>query len=431
MRIYLETLGCRLNQAEIESLGREAARRGHEVVDAPSAADWAIINTCTVTHVAARKSRQAIRRLHRINSAVSIAVVGCYGDNAPVQARGLPGVAMVVPNLHKEQVLDRIGAAPLVDDPQREHAAVLNLPCERTRAFVKVQDGCENACAYCVVTLARGPARSVRPETVLATARQRCAEGANELVLSGVNIGSYGRDQGPLATVPVEEGWTLARLVRALLDACDVPRLRLSSIEPWDITPELLALWRDARLCRQLHLPIQSGCAATLRRMGRRTTPDALTALVAQARAWAPGLAITTDVMVGFPGESDGEFESSLAYIADLAPSRLHVFRYSLRPGTAAAAMPGQVPPDVAARRSQQMTALGKRLAQSYHEQLVGQEISVLFESQTPMGITSMWEGLTDTYVRVRARATIDLANSLRRVRVTDADHLGVTGEVL
>ena len=205
MRIYLETLGCRLNQAEIESLGREAARRGHEVVDAPSAADWAIINTCTVTHVAARKSRQAIRRLHRINSAVSIAVVGCYGDNAPVQARGLPGVAMVVPNLHKEQVLDRIGAAPLVDDPQREHAAALNLPCERTRAFIKVQDGCENACAYCVVTLARGPARSVRPETVLATARQRCAEGANELVLSGVNIGSYGRDQGPLATVPVPQ----------------------------------------------------------------------------------------------------------------------------------------------------------------------------------------------------------------------------------
>lgn len=429
MRIYFETLGCRLNQAEVESLGREAARRGHEVVGAPDDADWAIINTCTVTHIAARKSRQAIRRLHRDHPGLRIAVVGCYGDNSAAEAQGLPGVALVVPNLHKDEALDCIGALPLGAHPQRERAALPHLPCERTRAFIKVQDGCENACTYCVVTIARGPARSVRPEAVLAVAQQRRSEGANELVLSGVNIGSYGRDCGPLAVVRPAEGWTLARLARVILDTCDVPRLRLSSIEPWDVTPELLDLWRDARVCRQLHLPIQSGCAATLARMGRRMAPAELAALVAQARTVTPGLALTADVMVGFPGETDDEFAASLCYIEALAPSRLHVFRYSPRPGTLAATMDRQVPPAVATARSQQMAALGRRLAQRFHAQLVGQEVEVLFES-VGAGAAPLWEGLTDTYVRVRAAADDDLANKLRLVRITAADSIGVTGEL-
>ena len=234
------------------------------MVGAPDDADWAIINTCTVTHIAARKSRQAIRRLHRDHPGLRIAVVGCYGDNSAAEAQGLPGVALVVPNLHKDEALDCICALPLGAHPQRERAALPHLPCERTRAFIKVQDGCENACTYCVVTIARGPARSVRPEAVLAVAQQRRSEGANELVLSGVNIGSYGRDCGPLAVVGpprADPGAPGPRHPRH----CDVPRLRLSSIEPWDVTPELLDAWRDARVCRQLHLPIQSGCAAPWR----------------------------------------------------------------------------------------------------------------------------------------------------------------------
>lgn len=430
MRIYLETLGCRLNQAEIEQLGREAARRGHSVVSTPTEADWAIINTCTVTHIAARKSRQAIRRLAQANAALRIAVIGCYGDR-DAAAQTLPGVALVVPNVHKDEVLDRIGAAVLGDDAPLAAGVTSRLPCERTRAFIKVQDGCENHCAYCLVTIARGPARSVRPEAVLAMARERRAEGANELVLSGVNIGSYGRDAGSTAVVPRNEGWSLARLARAILETNDVPRLRFSSIEPWDVTPELLALWKDPRLCRQLHLPLQSGCEATLVRMGRRLTAASYAALVAQARALVPGLAVTTDIMVGFPGETETEFDESLRLVEQIAFSRLHVFRYSSRPGTAAAEMPGHVAADVVAARSQQMAALGRRLARQFHEGLVGQQAEVLFESAAVVDGGAVWEGLTDTYVRVHTRSTDDLANRLARVRITAADAEGVWGDLL
>ncbi|MEN6478516.1 MAG: MiaB/RimO family radical SAM methylthiotransferase [Anaerolineales bacterium] len=430
MRIYLETLGCRLNQAEVEQLGREAARRGHTVVGTPAEADWAIINTCTVTHIAARKSRQAIRRLGQANAALRIAIIGCYGDRDPA-AQTLPGVALVVPNLHKDEVLDRIGAAPLASEAPLATRVMDRLPCERTRAFVKVQDGCENQCAYCLVTIARGPARSVRPEVVLAMAKERRAEGANELVLSGVNIGSFGRDVGPVAVVPRDEGWSLARLARAILETSDVPRLRFSSIEPWDVTPDLLALWQDPRVCRQLHLPLQSGCEATLARMGRRMTAACYAALVAQARSLVPGLAVTTDIMVGFPGETDIEFEESLHFVEQMAFSRLHVFRYSPRPGTAAAEMPGQVAADVVAARSQQMAVLGRRLARQFHGGLVGQQAEVLFESATVVDGGTVWEGLTDTYVRVRTRSADDLANRLARVRITAADAEGVSGELL
>ncbi len=437
MRICLQALGCRLNQAEIELIGREAAMRGHEVVSTPADAEWTIINTCTVTHVAARKSRQAIRQLYRANPAGRIAVIGCYGETNRCQVQALAGVALVVSNLRKDDVLDLIAAGPITgnvaDRLARERAALAHLPCERTRAFLKVQDGCENACAYCIVTAARGPARSVPPGTVLAQAQQRRGEGANEIVLSGVNIGSYGRDRGPTKVVPSEEGWTLARLVSAILDGCDVPRLRLSSVEPWDVTPELLSLWRDPRMCRQLHLPLQSGCEATLARMARRMSAAEYATLVSKARDEIPGLAITADVMVGFPGETDAEFAESVAFVQAQAFSRLHVFRFSARPGTPAATMPGQVPPQVAAARSQRMAAVGRSLARNFHESLVGQEVDVLFESLDDKARaegTPIWEGLTDTYVRVRVAATGDLTNTLRRVRLTAADAYGAWGQL-
>jgi threonylcarbamoyladenosine tRNA methylthiotransferase MtaB len=430
MRIYLTALGCRLNQAEIETLGREAARRGHTVVGSPAEADWAIINTCTVTHIAARKSRQAVRRLGRAHPGLRVAVIGCYGETSPREASRLPGVALVAPNLDKEQVLDRIGAVTAEGDPpaqapaMAEGAALAHLPCERTRAFIRVQDGCENACAYCLVTIARGPARSTPPHEVLAMAQQRRGEGVNEIVLSGVNIGSYGRDSGAAA------GWTLAQLAQAVLAGCDAPRLRFSSIEPWDVSPELLMLWDNPRVCRQLHLPLQSGCDDTLRRMARRMSAAAFAALVSQARAAIPGLAVTTDVMVGFPGETEREFEASMRFVEQMAFARLHVFRYSPRPGTPAYALPDQVAPDVALARSQAMAALGHHLAWRFHADLVGRQVEVLFESATVAGGRTFWSGWTDTYVRVRACAEADLANSLRPVMVMAAATDSVSGEL-
>ena len=216
-----------------------------------------------------------------------------------------------------------------------------------------------------------------------------------------------------------------------LLAESDVPRLRLSSIEPWDVTPELLALWNDARLCRHLHLPLQSGCAATLRRMRRKNTVETYAQSVAEARRQIPDVSLTTDVIVGFPGESEAEFAETLAYVERMAFARLHVFVYSRRPGTVANDMPDQVPPQVAQARSEALIALGQRLALAYHTRFVGREVQVLFEQpeQTPDGL--LWSGLTDNYMRVHVACAANLHNQLLRVRCTSADEAGLRGELV
>ena len=345
IRIYLTFLGCKLNQAEIETLGRAITSAGHGVVSDPGQADWAIVNTCAVTHIAARKSRQLVRRLRARNPMLRVAVIGCYADTSPVEAADL-GVDLVMPNREKERVVERIlGHVPAEDSLSKGGGRV---PGARIRALVKIQDGCDNHCTYCIVREARGASRSRAPERVLAEVRRRLDEGHREVILTGVNIGAYGRDRRDDAPLPPTAGWSLARLVREILESTVVPRLRLSSVEPWDVTDELLALWPDSRLCRHLHLPLQSGCDETLRRMGRGYTVSRFEETVRALRERVPDMAITTDLIVGFPGETDDEFEKTTRTVAQLAFSRLHVFRYSPRPGTPAASLPGAVDPRVA-----------------------------------------------------------------------------------
>ncbi len=430
MKLYLTALGCRLNQAEIESLAREAAARGCQIVPVPSEADWAVINTCTVTHVAARKSRQAIRRLRRENPHLRVAVIGCYGEISPREACSLEGVALVVPNAEKEQLLQRLLEGISLNPPPP--ARVLQpLPGGRTRAFVKVQDGCDNRCAYCVVTVARGASRSRLPEQVLAEIQQRLGEGAQEVVLSGVNIGAYGQDRPGKGPLPAEAGWNLARLVGHILAEIEIPRLRLSSIEPWDLTDELLSLWPHPRLCRQLHLPLQSGSDAVLRRMARPMEVARYAELVAIARQRVPEMMISTDLIVGFPGENEADFEATLHVAQELALARLHVFRYSRRPGTAAARLQDAVPPEVARQRSEALIVLGEALALNYHRRLAGQTVPVLFEAPESLGGVPGWSGLTDHYVQVWVPSCQDLHNCLAEVRCLTADAKGVHGELV
>jgi threonylcarbamoyladenosine tRNA methylthiotransferase MtaB len=426
MKLYLTTLGCRLNQAEIESLAREAASLGCQIVESPGEADWAVINTCTVTHVAARKSRQAIRRLRRGNPTLRVAVIGCYGEMAADEARAL-GVDLVLPNAAKERLLDHLldsaplGApSPLAGPP----------PGGRTRAFVKVQDGCDNRCAYCIVTVARGPSRSRPPGEVLADIQRRLGEGAQEVVLSGVNIGAYGQDRPGQGPLPAGQGWGLARLVRQVLESTNVPRLRLSSIEPWDLTEELLALWPHPRLCRQLHLPLQSGSDAVLRRMARPMGVAAFRDLAAAARWRVPEMMLSTDLIVGFPGEGEDDFRETLRVAEELELARLHVFRYSPRAGTAAARMDTPVPPDLARQRSERLIALGDELALAYHRRFVGQQVQVLFETPATLAGIPGWSGLTDHYLRVWAPGDGDLHNQLASVRCLEADVEGLRGEL-
>jgi len=399
MNVYVESLGCKLNQSESEGMARALQRAGHRVVYDPAEADICIVNSCAVTHVAARKTRQALRRLASHNPTARLAVVGCYADLWPAELSQIAGV-QVLAGAAKDAIVQSLGLAA------GEAAASLSRP--RTRAFVKVQDGCDNACTYCVVRLARGRERS-RPLTdILDEVRELRAAGVQEIVLTGVHVGAYGRDLG----------LDLADLVRAILERTDLPRLRLSSIEPWHLQERFLDLWREPRLCRHLHLPLQSGCDATLRRMGRRYTAAEFAALVAAARARIPDLGLTTDVMVGFPGETDEEFDISRRFVERIGFSRLHVFRYSPRPGTPAARFAGQVPPAVSAARSDAMLAAGEQGSRAFRLSLLGQTLSVLWESRE--ADTGEWVGLTDNYVRVRTRSDEELHNRIAPARLLE-----------
>ena len=412
-RVYLGFTGCRLNEAEIERLGRQFAARGDVITREAAEADLVVINTCAVTKEATRKSRRLIRQAARANPDARIIATGCYAELSPEQVAALPGVARVIGNRQKDDLvaLTSEGERP---DYEREPLAREPLPpgtLGRTRAFVKVQDGCDNRCTFCVTTIARGTGRSRPPEEIVTEVGLLAGAGYREVVLTGVHLGSYGHDLG--------ERRGLAGLVRALLERTPIPRIRLSSLEPWDLDPGFFDLWSDSRLCPHLHLPLQSGCDATLRRMARRTTQASFAALVEEARARIPDLALTTDIIVGFPGESDEEFEESIRFVERMGFARLHVFPYSPRPGTAAARMPDQVREAVKKERRARMLDLSARLWEAFQARHIGRTYEVLWESArgaTPEGI--VWSGLTGNYLRVLTVTQEMLGNTITPARL-------------
>lgn len=420
MKVYVSSLGCKLNQSEMDSLAGELAAGGHELVSSPAEADLCVLNTCAVTHVAAQKSRQALRRLHRDNPRARLIVTGCYAEIAPEDLGGLAGVERVVGNREKDQLAEWIGgsaAERAVPAPARSRT--------RTRALIKIQDGCDNACSYCIIHVARGPQRSRPAGEVLAEVQARLADGHKEIVLTGVHIGAYGRDR---QREPAETDlWALAGRILA---ETDVPRLRLSSIEPWDLSEQAFRLWDDPRLCRHLHLPLQSGCDATLRRMARRYTTAEFSAWVTAARAAIPDLAVTTDVIAGFPGETEEEFGQSLAFVERIGFSRVHVFPYSARAGTPAAQMPGQVPAQVKAQRARVLRDAAAASQRAFSRSFVGRTLDVLWESQQGIGEHTMWSGLTDNYLRVATRTSANLANELVPTRLVSLGGSTLRGEI-
>lgn len=406
MKVHLRSLGCRLNQAEMDALGRKLLGRGHELTGDPARAGEIVVNTCSVTREAGADSRALVRELGRRAPGAGITVTGCHAELAPQELRSLPNVRRVVGNMEKDGIADLPG-----HPPPDNASAMAGKPGMRTRAFVKVQDGCDHACTFCVTTLARGPGRSRALADVLADIQQLQALDYREAVLSGVQLGSYGRDLG------MKRG--LAGLLRAILSETDVPRLRLSSLEPWDLTPDLIDLWQDPRLCRHVHLPLQSGCAATLRRMRRRCSPQEFARLLREFRAGVPHLRVTTDVMVGFPGEDEREFEASRDFIAGQALAGLHVFRFSPRPGTPATRMRRQIPESIKRERSARMRRLGEALAGDYARGIEGQTQEVLWEQvagATPEGFVNV--GYTDTWMRVRAIHPRPLSNQITAARL-------------
>ncbi|MBI4927722.1 MAG: MiaB/RimO family radical SAM methylthiotransferase, partial [Anaerolineae bacterium] len=414
MNVYLDTIGCRLNQSEIEAYARQFRAAGHCLVASAAEADLVVINTCAVTTEAASDSRQKIRQAARAG-VTEILTTGCWATLNPQEAAGLPGVSRVVANADKDRLVPDLLGLPLevfdLEPVEREPVPGARL---RTRAFIKAQDGCDNRCTFCITTLARGASRSRSIEAVLGDVRAALSGGAQEIVLTGVHLGSWGQD----FTSPLH----LAHLVKILLTETAAPRIRLSSLEPWDLDADFFGLWENPRLCRHLHLPLQSGCAATLRRMARKTTPEAFAALVAAARLAIPDVAITTDVIAGFPGEDEAEFTESLEFVRRMQFAAGHVFTYSARPATAAARMKPQVPHPLRKARNARMRQVLAQAAEAYRAQFVGEELPVLWECATALGPQG-WEmsGLTDNYLRVSANAPEMLWNRISLVHLTAA----------
>lgn len=428
MKIYLHSIGCRLNHSEIETMGRQLLAAGHQVVADAAEADKVIINTCAVTAEAARDARVLTRRLHKLNDTADILLTGCYATIAPRELARVEGATAVIPNSHKAQLVQQIDPLINPDLPVYDQEPLLREfhagTTSRTRAFIKVQDGCDNKCTFCVTTIARGAGQSRHLGDVVAEVQALASAGYLEAVLTGVHLGSYGRDLG--------HPHGLRDLVAALLTHTDMPRLRLSSLEPWEIAEGFFGLWENPRLLPHLHLPLQSGSERILRLMARKTRPESFRTLVEEAREHIPHLNLTTDLIVGFPGETEADFEESLAFTAAMNFSRIHAFSYSPRPGTAAATMPHHLPKQIKKERIGRVMAVAQELGRAYHEQYVGQTMPVLWESVLGADEAGLrLAGYTDNYMRVLGHGTADDLKHITAVHLTSADADGLTGLVV
>ena len=428
MKVFLHSIGCRLNHSEIETMARQLLAAGHEIVADPAMADKVVINTCAVTAGAARDARSLTRRIHRDNVGAEIVLTGCYATIAPQELARVQGAGRVVANKDKAGLIQVLDPQARIDLPVFDQEPILRDflagNVGHTRAFVKVQDGCDNRCTFCVTTIARGQGQSRHLGDVVAEIQALTAAGYQEAVLTGVHLGSYGHDFGNTAG--------LRDLVQAILQHTGIPRLRLSSLEPWDLTPDFFTLWENRRLLPHLHLPLQSGSDKILRRMARRTSRASFRELVDAACAAIPDLNLSTDIIVGFPGETDDDFEESLAYVHEVGFGRLHVFSYSPRPGTAAARFPNQVHGAVKKERSRRMIELGQELALGFHRRYAGRTLDVLWESNTGADKDGLcWAGYSDNYIRVTAHGPADLFNKVMPTQLSNADSEGMQGAIL
>jgi threonylcarbamoyladenosine tRNA methylthiotransferase MtaB len=393
-RVCILTLGCKVNQCDSDEIARSLAARGYRIAGRDEPADTYIVNTCTVTSTADAKARKLIRKVLREHPEAALIVTGCLAQRDPSSLLELPGVTAVVPNTRKLEL------AHFLPELQASSHPASHLP-PRTRAFLKIQDGCDHQCTYCVVPDARGRPTSMPLPMVLTELRELAESGAQEVVLCGIRLGAYGRDRGDAS---------LARLLQQVRGT-SIPRVRLSSVEPMDVDGDVLAETSDhPTLCHHLHLPLQSGDDSVLKAMGRGYTSGDFAGLVGRIRAAWPDAAISTDVMVGFPGETDEQFQRSLDFIRDMAFTRVHVFPYSRRPDTPAAERSDEVSTAAKRERTQEMLSLAHNLACSAAQAWIGKEVSVLFEEIDEKGRLT---GHTSHYVRVRAGGPDDWVGNI------------------
>ncbi len=431
--VAFSTLGCKVNQYETEALTELFRRRGYEVMDWQEKADIFVINTCAVTAQAVAKSRHQIRHAAKLNPQAKVVVTGCFAQLEAEKIMEIPGVSLVVGTQDRAKIVAMLDEMDFAEPASAVREHIKGLAFEdlsvsefsgHTRAMLKIQEGCQNFCSYCIIPYARGPERSRPVSSVLAEAARLGQAGYREVVLTGIHLSSYGRD--------LESKTDLTGLLHELAKVDGIERIRLSSVEPTDIPDQMVDLFaRDRKLCPHLHIPLQSGEDEILRRMNRRYRTQEYRQLVARLRQAIPDIAITTDVIVGFPGETEEQFERLYSFVEEMAFSRLHVFRYSARKGTPAAKYADPVPKAVQEERSERLRRLGERMALQYHQRFVGRTLSVLFEQEGEHA--GVWSGYTRNYIRVSANLPGDRAEpgAILPVLLTSADAEGAIGQVI
>ena len=422
MYVNFQALGCRLNEAELESWASQFMLRGHEVTTEAAEADLIVFNSCAVTAQADRKSRQQINRLQRQNPDARLVVTGCHASLHPDAVKEMLGVDLVVDNRDKENLVDlSLGllerAAPALPPVEIGDLPNALLRRGRHRAFIKVQDGCRYRCTYCIVTLARGEERSRSETEILSEINRLHRQGIDEVALTGVHVGGYGSDTGS----------SLYRLLDRILESTEVPRIRLASVEPWDLPDGFFRLFRDPRLMPHMHLPIQSGCDSVLRRMARRCKTAEFARLVDRARSEIPLFNVTTDLIVGFPGETEQEWRQTLAFVAATGFGDMHVFPFSPRAGTKAARLPDPVDAATKKARSREMLELAQALKRDELRRHVGRRAAVLWERRQGDG-RGDWVGYTPHYHKI---VSADPGHEAARISEVSIDALDASGSML
>ena len=419
-RVAFYTLGCKVNQYETEAMLELFEKEGYEKAETEDYADVYVINTCTVTHMSDRKSRQYIRRMKKKNPDAIIAVVGCYSQVSPEEILSIDEVNLVMGTNDRKKIVEEVKKidasrkVSTVDDIMKVKAfeeIEINKTNGKTRAFLKIQDGCDRYCSYCIIPYARGRVRSRDLESIVKEVENLAANGYKEVVLTGIHVASYGKDIK-------DSDIKLLDVIKQINDIEGIERIRLSSVEPILFTDEFVeAVSAMDKVCPHYHLSLQSGCDETLKRMKRRYTTEEYKTIVDRLRAAIPNVSITTDVIVGFPGETNEEFDKTYEFLKDIELTHMHIFKYSPRKGTPAATMENQVDPSTKHERSEKLLQLNEENFKKFGQKMLDKEFNVLFEQKVG---DNKFEGLTENYVKVIVESDKDLSEQILKVKITD-----------
>ena len=419
-RVAFYTLGCKVNQYETEAMLELFEKEGYEKAETEDYADVYVINTCTVTHMSDRKSRQYIRRMKKKNPDAIIAVVGCYSQVSPEEILSIDEVNLVMGTNDRKKIVEEVKKidasrkVSTVDDIMKVKAfeeIEINKTNGKTRAFMKIQDGCDRYCSYCIIPYARGRVRSRDLESIVKEVENLAANGYKEVVLTGIHVASYGKDIK-------DSDIKLLDVIKQINDIEGIERIRLSSVEPILFTDEFVeAVSTMDKVCPHYHLSLQSGCDETLKRMKRRYTTEEYKTIVDRLRAAIPNVSITTDVIVGFPGETNEEFDKTYEFLKDIELTHMHIFKYSPRKGTPAATMENQVDPSTKHERSEKLLQLNEENFKKFGQKMLDKEFNVLFEQKVG---DNKYEGLTENYVKVIVESDNDISEQILKVKIKD-----------